>query len=33
MDKKNFEGLETVEVVFDPAAYQAVLEEKQWGLK
>lgn len=23
----------TVEIVFDPAAYQAVLEEKGWGLK
>lgn len=31
--QKDFEGLETVEVDFDAAAYQAVLEEKQWGLK
>lgn len=31
--QKDFEGLETVEIVFDPAAYQAVLEEKGWGLK
>lgn len=31
--QKDFEGLETVEIAFDASAYQAVLEEKQWGLK
>lgn len=31
--QKDFEGLETVEITFDASAYQAVLEEKQWGLK
>ncbi len=31
--QKNFEGLTTVEVIFDPVAYQQLLEQKRWGQK